>query len=184
MMNVNESGSIAMADSRLICVPRMTKSDIRIDDIARALSNICRWTGHLDDFYSVAQHSCHVSDLLTWWSRKVALEGLLHDAAEAYVSDMASPIKRLEDLGGYRRLECVADAAVRDAFGLPALEHDMVKEADAVMVKFEADQFFNNPSWASDWHDAPTRRWRIEPWSPMRARTEFLTRFKELTCST
>jgi hypothetical protein len=65
--------------------------DVHLEDIAHALSNVCRYTGHVREFYSVAEHSVHVS-----WSCEPedALWGLLHDASEAYLADMARPVKQ------------------------------------------------------------------------------------------
>lgn len=64
-----------------------------IEDIAHALSNICRYTGHTGEFYSVAQHSVlaslHISDA------KFALAALMHDASEAYLGDVSRPLKRI-----------------------------------------------------------------------------------------
>ena len=66
--------------------------EIDIRDIAHALSNLCRFNGHVKKFYSVAEHCCHVSDLFD--SKYLRLVGLLHDASEAYLCDMPRPIKR------------------------------------------------------------------------------------------
>jgi hypothetical protein len=63
-----------------------------IKDIAHALSNICRWGGHTAYHFSVAQHCCIMSSLV---NKEYALEALMHDATEAYLGDIPTPIKTL-----------------------------------------------------------------------------------------
>ena len=71
------------------------KSKVCLVDIAHALSQLCRYNGHTSHFYSVAEHSIHVAQHLEdeGFSPEIALAGLMHDAAEAYVGDIISPIK-------------------------------------------------------------------------------------------
>ncbi len=84
--------------------------DIRIADIAHALSLLCRANGHFPRFYSVAQHcmNCVKEAEARGYSRRVQLGCLLHDASEAYLSDITRPVK--EWLPRYREVErCLQD---------------------------------------------------------------------------
>lgn len=105
---------------------------INIDDIAHALGNICRFAGHTRKFYSVAEHSVLVSEILEHNDNPDApIIGLLHDAHEAYVWDAPRPIKPL--LGeAFATLAEIADRAIGEHFGIdPWLFHSAaVKTAD------------------------------------------------------
>ena len=70
--------------------------DIDIEDIAHALSLICRANGHFRHFYSVAQHciACAVEAIERGYSPEVILGCLLHDASEAYLCDVTRPVKK------------------------------------------------------------------------------------------
>ena len=90
---------------------------VHIEDIANALSNICRFTGHVKKFYSVALHSVRVSYLVP---PEDALQALLHDATEAYMSDINSPLKHTDALAGYRLLEQRMWEVIAEKYGIPA----------------------------------------------------------------
>jgi len=151
--------------------------DISIDDIAHALSHICRFTGHVREFYSVAQHSYHASYLVP---SEHALAALLHDAAEAYVGDVASPLKRL--LPDYKSIEARVEAAVCSRFYISLPLDPCVKQADLIMLATEKRDLM--PWMLSDnWeilNDISPEPKKLVPMSPPVARHVFMTRFFEL----
>lgn len=155
--------------------------DIDINDIAHALSMQCRFGGHVKEFYSVAQHSVHVSEHC---SPADALWGLLHDASEAYIVDIPRPLKYAAGMEGYLALERKMMHAVCDAFGLPREMPASVRAADELLLASEACLLM------PDTGDAAVQHWGIErldapacaiPWTPEHARQRFLARFHELT---
>ena len=119
--------------------------DIEIKDIAHALGNICRFTGHVNQFYSVAQHSVIVSHLC---QPENALAGLLHDASEAYLSDIARPVKYTEKMEGYREIEALLEKTINEKFGIPYPMSADVKYADDMALLAEGYQLFKPiPNW-------------------------------------
>lgn len=158
-------------------------SDICIEDIAHALSNLCRFTGHVKEFYSVAEHCVRVS-----WAidERYALEGLLHDASEAYLVDLPSPIKRHPSFEPYRRLEGRMEDLIQARFGLAVGTemHDAVKKADLTLLATEArDLMGPRPKmWVVMPH--PPLEDRIYPWCPEYARKMFLARFTGILFNT
>ena len=101
-------------------------------EIAGALSKLCRYTGHCNQFYSVAQHSVLVAQLVP---PQFKLEALLHDASEAYLGDIASPLKQL--LPEYKAIEARVQGAIREHFFLPKEESPEVKAADMQALEIE-----------------------------------------------
>jgi uncharacterized protein len=123
---------------RMVNIVHPNPNDISIEDIADALSKICRFGGHCDPFYSVAQHSVLVAANMP---RAGALEGLLHDASEAYLGDVVAPLKHQPELAGYRKLEARMMEAISVRFGL-GMEHwhPHIKVADARAYVTEVTQ--------------------------------------------
>lgn len=112
---------------------------IDIVDIANSLAKICRYAGHLPWMYSVAEHSIHCSHLV---KPDIMLEALLHDAAEAYISDLPRPVKRC--LPEYKTLETKVEAVIAEKFQLATdvLTHQAVKYVDNKILLKEFAVFF------------------------------------------
>lgn len=150
--------------------------DIDINDIIHALSNLSRFGGHCTNFYSVAQHCVLVSLVC---EKQDALWGLLHDASEAYLVDIPSPLKRCPEFEFYRTAEQNLMAVICDVFGLGRDEPPSVKLADKRVLATEARDLTmtEGRGWAAS---AEPYEFHIKPWSPEVARVKFISRLHEL----
>ncbi len=150
--------------------------DLCIEDIAHALSNNCRFTGHVRSYYSVAQHCVLASHLVP---EEHALAALLHDASEAYLSDLARPVKRHRDMQSYRDAEQVLESCIMSRFNVD-IYHEEVKKVDNKLLCTERrDLMPVAASWPTDEKDCyPTK---ILPCSPREAELRFLARYEMLT---
>lgn len=160
-------------------------ADICIEDIAHALSNQCRFAGHTRWHYSVAQHSAVVCLYLATegYSPIVQLWGLLHDASEAYLVDLPSPLKHSPEFLPYRVAEGELMLCICEKFGLPYDEPPAVKDADERALADEAAalMMFNPDHWKQLKY-RPTASLDIERLTPLGAERLFLRQFKRLTC--
>jgi len=157
-------------------------SDIDIEEIAHTLAMQCRFNGHIKHFYSIAQHSVLVSKLLEEWKHPVEIvfEGLMHDAAEAYVGDVISPIKR--SIPAFSDVEHMTWVAIADRYNLPHVQSPVVGKADIAMLLVEKrDLCAPEPlSWGISYEGPlPVRRIKELGWKD--AKAMFLKRFAELT---
>ena len=114
--------------------------DIHIGDVAHALSLLCRANGHFPHFYSVGQHSvlCMREAEARGYSRRVQLGCLLHDASEAYLSDVTRPVKPL--LPAYLEVEKKLQTVIFDKWITPALSEEelaLVSEIDNAILHYE-----------------------------------------------
>lgn len=151
-------------------------STFTIQDIAHALSQICRFGAQCRRFYSVAQHSVHVSQLVP---PEHAYAALMHDAPEAFMGDMVKPLKDL--LPEYRTIEDAVEAAVFARFAVPSPLSACVKEADIVMLATEQVHIMAN---RDDWNYTRGREPAnidLPDWPPTKAKRAFLDRFAALT---
>ena len=150
-------------------------ADIRIEDIAHALSNQCRFAGHAREFYSVAEHSVRVSQLCP---PEDALWGLLHDASEAYLTDVPAPLKALLVFEAYRVAERSLQGVIAARFGLAPEQPASVTEADRVMLRIEMSDLL--PAATSHLFKPSQARSITKPWSTRTAEARFLKRYREL----
>ena len=156
-----------------------------IDDIAHSLAHQNRYNGHTVVPYSVAQHCCLGAQYVKHkgFGPRSVLRALLHDAAEAYMGDIISPVKSMMPpalLEAERRL--MMDIFVWAASGLPLedepLTDKMMDEIDQALFLSERRALFPP---GTDWGDddvPPPMTFRIEAWSPMVAKSEFLKIFR------
>ena len=157
----------------------MRPEDIDIGDIAHALALLNRFTGHTTRPYSVAEHCVRVS----WLCRpEHALWGLLHDASEAYLADIARPVKQRDEFVFYRLAEARLTQTIAQVFRLPEQVPDGVHWADGVMCAAERRDlttYVPEPDGytARFVSDANSLVSPINPWDWELARGRFLDRF-------
>lgn len=150
--------------------------DVRIEDIAHALSHLCRFGGHCSRFYSVAEHSVLVSRVVP---PEHALQALLHDATEAYMVDVPRPLKKF--LSNYEEIEDRNWRVIAEHFGVPYEMHPSVKHAgNTVLLAEKAELLGPSPhpwEWARDLEPASVTVWG---YSATAARKSFLQRYHML----
>jgi hypothetical protein len=157
-------------------------SQLDAGDIARALANQCRFGGHCNVFYSVAQHSVIVSQLVEERDGEVedVFAALMHDAAEAYLGDMPHPLKHRSPLGvAFKAAEDHLEEVIRERFRIKP-DVPEIKRADRALLATERRAFS-----AETWHWPELEG--VEPldleltaWSPDDAAQAFAQRYAEL----
>jgi hypothetical protein len=155
--------------------------DIDPRDIAHALAMTCRYGGHVTRFYSVAEHCVLMSHAVP---AEHALWALLHDAGEAYLSDVIRPIKRSAMMAEYRHAEGRLMFVIGERFGLPTMEPPSeVGEADLRILLDERAALLSPPPqpWADYLEQMEPLGVRIEGRSPVDAERIYLERFNDLT---
>lgn len=180
--NIKNASICTFTGKRFFLLDPVIK-DIDIEDIAHSLANQCRWTGHCKYHYSVAQHSYYCSLIVP---KRDALYALMHDASEAYISDLSRPLKHYTPAGtAYMLQETIVMNAIKQRFGMPSKEPASVKLADNQMLLAERGQLMPDTEWENKWWLANTEECevpniKIRPWSTRHAKQMFLKRFNEL----
>jgi hypothetical protein len=178
-----KAGYIRTYSGRKVYPFDLSEEHVCLDDITHALANICRYTGHVQLFYSVAQHSCLMAEFNTTPCDPRVL--LLHDAAEAYLNDIASPVKHT------LKAECeswtVAEAQAEEVIfkkyipEWPDLRETTCgdyKPMDRLMLVTEMRQLitYGDKDWSAS---EPDLGIPIRPWTPHEAAVMFRTMLQE-----
>ncbi len=165
---------------------------VDIVDIAHALSQICRFGGHTKEFYSVAQHCFYVAELIDdwyvakrrYWHKYVVVQALLHDASEAYLGDVVTPVK--VTFNDYKKAEKILQETIFEGLGLPSPVQDgevyrAIKFADERMFYTEYNQLFSGdkPCVRVGNELVPEADIEIECWTPEIAEINFLGMYHE-----
>lgn len=184
---VKDRGDYIETFSGLSFYPLDPRSDdVAIEDIAHALSNLCRFGGHCHSFYSVAQHSVMVSmqaealkELNAERYKNIALHALLHDAAEAYLVDVPRPIKGM--LKEYKAIEAGIQKVILETFCGDAKVPAAIEVFDSVALATEARDLM--PTRGANWQTLiyPPLPEQLIFLNPKSAKDSFLRRFNQLT---
>lgn len=131
------------------------ESDFYIEDIAHALSLMTRANGHFEHFYSVGQHclACSYEGELRGYSTRVCLALLLHDASEAYLSDITRPVKI--SLPNYVEIEKNLQKVLFSAFGLGSLSEEekaQISAVDDAMLYYEFEHLHRDGGFGKEYH--------------------------------
>ena len=152
--------------------------DINIPDIAHALAQSCRFTGHTSKFYSVAEHAVRMAceALKQGMSRELAFVALMHDASEAYIVDVPRPLKAEPYFGAlYKKYEEGIMEVVAAKYNFAWPMPDEIKILDNRLLNTEQRDLMPPAANTEVWFpDAGILKRKICPWSPAKAEKKFL----------
>lgn len=178
-MSIQLQEGIALLSGALFDYNNPADCEVTIDDIATALSNCCRFAGHIHQFYSVAQHAVNVSYIVAPGHEYA---GLMHDTAEAFTNDIPTPLKWA--LPVFKDLEVRIETAMSERFNFEYPLSAPVKLADTQMLRMEKEKLKRDTSrWQMLDGIEVAHLWSLVDLSPMtarRAKARFLDRYTEL----
>lgn len=193
--------TIETVTGRFVDLANPDPRDIAIQDIAWALSRMPRFSGHTITKipYSVAQHSISVArevplicrdnepDAATSYLKRISMLGLLHDASEAYTSDISGPLKKIPELRPIiKAIEHKIQDAIYQALGIEeptGTEETWIKTGDILAQRIEAYNFMvsRGKTWSLQIEDSFIKLQEFEaPKEPIVIYKEFLSMFDEL----
>jgi len=170
---------IATSTGKLLDVFNIAEDDITIEEIAHALSLICRYGGRCEKFYSVAEHCVVMSKAEFLPGRPLAK--LLHDAAETYIGDIVTGLKNC--LPEVVEVESHILETIGKKFGVSQEEFEAVKEADKTMLVTESFHIMSNSfeTFQTVYPDNPPNpRIKLNCWSPEMAELMYIQTFNKI----
>jgi hypothetical protein len=167
---------------KVVSAINFTEDMIDIKDIAHSLSLQCRFNGHVREFYSVADHSLFVSNIVEvdykYSSDRsqymTVYAALLHDASEAYLPDIPRPTKY--SIKGLKEIENKIQGVIVKHFNIVGPEWSNIHEADELALSTEADQLMITQG--KGWSGLPIPlNYKFRLMFPKEAEAQFLSRF-------
>lgn len=179
MTQVSLGDGIRLLSGNLFDYNNPSAGQVDIGDIAAALSKVCRFSGHIHQFYSVAQHAINTSYIV---APEHAFDALMHDTAEAFTNDLPTPLKFAVPI--FKELEVKIETAMSERFGFTYPLSNAVKLADAQMLSIEKVKLKRDLTHWDVLDGIETQSIQhlvdLSPMAPRRAERLFLERFSEL----
>jgi hypothetical protein len=162
------------------------RSEFKIIDIAHSLSNICRFNGHCKHFYSVAQHSIAVKELMRNHGEDAVMQmyGLTHDVSEFVCADLQSTFKKC--LSGYKEIEDKIEKAFYDTYDIPQPSEEqrvVIEEYDKMALYVEAKSLMHGFRNMVNVRDYGVLNYPIKEELPSDVKAAFFWEFYKLTCN-
>lgn len=162
------------------------EEEIKLFDVAHALANKCRFTGHTVKHYSVGEHSLRVSLFLELIGQPLMVQyvGLHHDDAEAYLPDVPTPLKRLPEFAWFKEIEEHLQAVCFKRFGCIVEDYSIIKRVDRMMAITEKRDVM--PKRNNNWDDPEYPEnpipdpYKIEPMKFSYVKKEWIKRHLQL----
>ncbi len=169
---------IHLVSGGYFCFDKPEESKYSICDVAINLSHMNRFTGSTGKPYSVAQHSWYVSMLFE--DKALALQALMHDSVEAFLGDVAKPLKNL--LPDYRKIELQCEEAICKKYGIEFPFHPAIKDADNAVFVAERRDLQPKAPQGLVYNDIEVEAapFKIVPWTAEKSREMFIERYREL----
>ncbi len=207
-MDTCPPGGLQIADGTYYDLVNFDPADVPVEMVAHQLALKCRWNGNTNDlseecepvFFSVAQHACNVHDMALNekerfvpgydWKQEPcpSAYALHHDSSEGPLFDIARPLKQLEEFAPLVALENMIQSKLQRAYGInpSPIQLECVRRIDMAMLFLERDALMGKPvtPYAHEFDHPGGSIYDLipdfEPWSPARAKREFLNRHYNL----